>query len=450
MDTITNILDEIALEQAGKHMLDKTLFSGEKAISSLHISNETTTDTKKMLEFFHWEYSNIFQPKLIDEEELGRTLIDMEPKINKEDFSTIGDMVTEIEVKLAIKQLANQQSPGHDGLPTEFYKDLVYQISKNLTMYYNSTFQNGYLPSETVQVQTCLLFKGGDREDPKAWRPITLYMVDYKILSTVLGNRIKKSLQEVISTNQFACVPGQNGSNGICQMQGAFEEGKGFLCVDQSKAFDSVHRGVLQKILRRLGYPPDLRRSIAVLYQGATTRISVKRHLVNQWKSGAGYGKDAPSAPFFTCYMQSFKSLFRVRSRVQPHHGNVSFHYMDDTVVITRIREDQEYTQALLQRYSNMTGGKINQEKTRLICSEMQEGIFKEDRSGRILGVYLGEEPEKSWDRLLLQVREVRKKTNMQLFFYSRKSKSLERIWLPCSLGWDQPSSAPTQDPNKN
>ena len=47
-----------------------------------------------------------------------------------------------------------------------------------------------------------LMFKSGEREDIKIWRPITLLNVDYKIVSKILAERLKRVLPNIINTDQ--------------------------------------------------------------------------------------------------------------------------------------------------------------------------------------------------------------------------------------------------------
>jgi hypothetical protein len=46
------------------------------------------------------------------------------------------------------------------------------------------------------------MFKSGEREDIKNWRPITLLNVDYKIVSKILAERLKRVLPNIINTDQ--------------------------------------------------------------------------------------------------------------------------------------------------------------------------------------------------------------------------------------------------------
>ena len=43
--------------------------------------------------------------------------------------------------------------------------------------------------------------------------------------------------------------------------------------VDFSKAFDSVHRGMMLKILKAYGIPPEIVQAIAKLYEGTRARV---------------------------------------------------------------------------------------------------------------------------------------------------------------------------------
>ena len=47
-----------------------------------------------------------------------------------------------------------------------------------------------------------LMFKSGEREDIKNWKPITLLNVDNKIVSKILAERLKRVLPNIINTDQ--------------------------------------------------------------------------------------------------------------------------------------------------------------------------------------------------------------------------------------------------------
>ena len=55
-----------------------------------------------------------------------------------------------------------------------------------------------------------LLHKGGEREDIKNWKPLTLLNCDYKIISKLLAERLKNVLTKLIHPDQKGFVKGRN------------------------------------------------------------------------------------------------------------------------------------------------------------------------------------------------------------------------------------------------
>ena len=55
-----------------------------------------------------------------------------------------------------------------------------------------------------------LMFKSGELEVVKNWRPITLLNVDYKIISILPVERLKRVLANIINTGQKGFVNGRN------------------------------------------------------------------------------------------------------------------------------------------------------------------------------------------------------------------------------------------------
>ena len=55
-----------------------------------------------------------------------------------------------------------------------------------------------------------LLYKGGDRDNVRYWRLITLLNTDYRIISKLLANRTKPVLRKLIHSDQKGFVEGRN------------------------------------------------------------------------------------------------------------------------------------------------------------------------------------------------------------------------------------------------
>ena len=67
----------------------------------------------------------------------------------------------------------------------------------------NASYEMGELsPSQKRSIITLLAKTDSDRQLLKNWRPISLLITDYKIVSNVLANRMKTVLPSVIHPDQ--------------------------------------------------------------------------------------------------------------------------------------------------------------------------------------------------------------------------------------------------------
>ena len=85
------------------------------------------------------------------------------------------------------------KSPGEDGLTAEFYKTFQDKLIPILQEVYLNIFLSDSMPKNMKMGIINLIYKNkGNVEDLKNWRPITLLNVDYKILTKILTERLKK------------------------------------------------------------------------------------------------------------------------------------------------------------------------------------------------------------------------------------------------------------------
>ena len=103
------------------------------------------------------------------------------------------------------------KSPGEDGLTPEFFKHFSDIISPILADVYNNIFFQNKLPDSMCNSIITLIFKKkGSPFDLKAWRPISLLTIDYKILAKILANRVRLVLDYTISPYQSSGCKNRN------------------------------------------------------------------------------------------------------------------------------------------------------------------------------------------------------------------------------------------------
>ena len=171
--------------------------------------------------------------------------------------------ITTDELLKTLKSFKKNKSPGLDGLSAEFFLKFWSKFKDKLISVYNESFSLGLLPEGMrIGVATLLEKKGKDQLDIAIWRPITLLNVDYKLLTKLLGERLKTVLPSLIHPNQNGFVPGGNiffTSQTIRDL--LFHCKKEnidliLLALDYTKAFDSVDFEYIFKTFKTFNFWP--------------------------------------------------------------------------------------------------------------------------------------------------------------------------------------------------
>jgi len=90
--------------------------------------------------------------------------------------------LNEIEIKNSVTALKPHKSPGEDGIMGCFYQ-LYWDVIKNkFIQLLNEIFTENTLSESQYRGIISLLYKGGERENIKNWRPLTVLNCDYKLL----------------------------------------------------------------------------------------------------------------------------------------------------------------------------------------------------------------------------------------------------------------------------
>ena len=136
-----------------------------------------------------------------------------------------------------------------------------------------------------------LIFKKGDRLDPRNWRPITLLNVDYKLAARVVAGRLLKVIHLIVAKDQTYGVPGRFiGENvSIIRDVVSFASRTGvplaILSLDKEKAFDRVDWGFMRAALGRIGFKYSFLRWVSIFYTQVQSVVIVNGHI----------------SPFFPC-----------------------------------------------------------------------------------------------------------------------------------------------------
>ena len=119
--------------------------------------------------------------------------------------------ITEVELYKALKAFKANKSPGIDGITAEFYLKFWSRLKSKLVQVFEEAFVKEIL-LESMRAGVIVLLEkhGKDRMSVANWRPITLLGVDYKILTKLLAERLKRVLPDLVHPDQNGFIPGGN------------------------------------------------------------------------------------------------------------------------------------------------------------------------------------------------------------------------------------------------
>ena len=121
-------------------------------------------------------------------------------------------LVTECEIRNALKQVGLNKSSGLDGLPYKVYLSMSHMFVPILTDVFNHWFAQGAIPGSIIRGVITLLKKGGRYvwEDLDDYRSITLLNTELKILAWVLANHLQLVISDLIGPEQNYPVKGRS------------------------------------------------------------------------------------------------------------------------------------------------------------------------------------------------------------------------------------------------
>lgn len=167
------------------------------------------------------------------------------------------------EVKQAIFHMHSDKSPGPDGISPGFYHKYWSIVGSDIVQMVTSFFDNGIFDDQYTETNIVLVPKKKNPQYMTDLRPISLCNVRYKIASKVLANRLKKVIDQIISEEQSAFIPGRIISDNIMisfeiihYMKRKTQGKKGWMALklDMSKSYDRVEWSYVRAMLGKLGF----------------------------------------------------------------------------------------------------------------------------------------------------------------------------------------------------
>ncbi|KAI8514548.1 hypothetical protein Bbelb_071390 [Branchiostoma belcheri] len=202
------------------------------------------------------------------------------------------------EVETAIKAMKNRKAPGIDAIQAELLKADCATATLLLTDLFAKIWEHEVIPQDWEKGLIFKIPKKGVLSNCDNWRGITLLSIPSKVFCRILLKRIDSALDTKLREEQAGFRKARGCSDQIFALRNIIEQ-----CVewnspllinfiDFQKAFDSVHRESLWKILRAYGIPQKIVSMIGKFYEHFECSVITESSLSKPFyvKSGVRQG----------------------------------------------------------------------------------------------------------------------------------------------------------------
>ena len=237
--------------------------------------------TKESLQLQRWK--EYFQ------DILNRPPPDSIPDIEEtnEDLNINCGRISKEEIKRAIKKLKLGKAPGIDNIPYDVLKADIGATTDVLYSVLNEIWDKEEIPTEWKTGMLVTIPKKGNLSECKNWRGIMLLSVPSKIICRIiLDKKLRKEQagfrKDKSCTNHIATL------RIIVEQCIEWQSSLYINFVDFEKAFDSIDRTVLWKLLRHYGLPTKCVTLIKNIYEGFTGHVIFSGQVSEGFQIGTG------------------------------------------------------------------------------------------------------------------------------------------------------------------
>ena len=323
-----------------------------------------------------------------------------------EDLDINCDIPDIYEIMIAIKQQKSGKAAGPDDIPPEAMKDAEEVNRVVLHSLFKDIWEKEEIPSDWKEGYIIKIPKKGDLSSCSNYRGISLLSVPSKIFNRVILNRIKDAVDPKLRENQAGFRKNRSCKDQIATLRIILEQSLEWRTplyvnfLDYEKAFDSVDRTTLWKLLRHYGVPEKLVSLIRTSYDGMSCKVVDGQQLTESFQVHTGVRQGCLLSPFLFLLAIDWimrESTANSRNGIQwtlmgPQLDDLDF--ADDLALLSSTRRQMQAKTDLIAANSGKIGLRINREKTKVLRINNQDQepitVYGEPLEEVLDFVYLG------------------------------------------------------------
>ena len=340
------------------------------------------------------------------------------------------------EVCQAINRLKNNKAPGEDLITGEMLKATVQGMgASKLHDLLNLIWEAEVCPEEWKHGTIIKLPKKGNLADCGNWRGITLLSVPGKIMAMILLDRIYEALDGRMREGQAGFRSGRSCADQIFVLRNIIEQSVEWQrqlvvnFIDFKKAFDSLHRPSMWKILRSYGLPSKIINMIKLLYEGSKSCVRVGGTNTDYFDITSGVKQGDVLSPILFVVVVDWI----LRRTVGEEDGIewmgtarlLELAYADDIALLSEDVDSMRRVTEKLALEASKVGLEINRTKTKVMAAQPREDIsivLEGEAIGRVESFeYLGS--------FVCQDGDVRKEAGVRVGKAGAVFSRMKKVW---------------------
>ena len=282
------------------------------------------------------------------------------------------------EIRKAIASLKCGKAAGPDEIPAEVLKADIDTSVNILHKLFCTIWEQEDIPTEWKEGILVTLPKKGNLSECNNYRGIMLLSVPGKVLNRIILERMKDVIDPHLRDQQAGFRRNRSCTDQIASLRIIIEQSLEWNSplyinfIDYEKAFDSVDRETLWKLLKHYGVPDKIIAIIKSSYRNTTCRVANAGSLSENFEVKTGVRQGCLLSPLLFLLVIDWILKTTTANKNNGIQWTLfkqldDLDFADDLALLAHNQKQMQDKTTCLETYSEKVGLKINQKKTEIL-----------------------------------------------------------------------------------